>query len=369
MKLDQLSNSLPAMYYASLDDGGPAFHIESSPGRGKTSVITKFPVIMKRANPAGNYGVSVINGACFNMFSAMGFMIWQEDTHGRTISKFTEPTWMFTAEGKHMSEYDGGVLLIDEADKLSLDEKKIVGEAALSKILGGHKLPPGWIVMFAANRMSDKSGSTRDLMHLVNRRITLGVTDDVEAWVTWALGEKLLPETIQFGEENPQLLFEPLPEDMRPFCTPRSLHQCDIYLRSLMASYDTDKIPTDPLTMEAIAGGIGKPAAAQLSKTIRLGQELVSYEEIIAHPSTVTLPNKPDAMRLMAYKVASRVTVAEAKQALTFVARMPMEHQCVVVRMAIQRHYQLAFEPTFAQWCGKHTQLIAILNRYRVQDK
>ena len=92
-----------------------------------------------------------------------------------------------TTEGKLLSEYDGGIILVDEADKLGMDEKKIVGEAALSKILGSHKFPPGWVVVFAANRMSDRSGSTRELDHLINRRIKIEITDDVESWVEWAL--------------------------------------------------------------------------------------------------------------------------------------------------------------------------------------
>ena len=133
-----------------------------------------------------------------------------------------------------------------------------------------------------------------------------------KSWVEWAVAGKLLAETIQFGEENPQLLFEPKPDDQRPWCTPRSLHQIDIHLQSLMRSFDLDKIPTDPLTQEEVKGGIGAPACAQLMKTIRLGQELSSFEEVVANPMKVTLPGKPDAQRLMAYKIASRVAVENA---------------------------------------------------------
>jgi hypothetical protein len=369
MKLNQLLARIPALYYSALENGGPSYICESAPGRGKTSVWMQFPKLMKRIDPQGNYGISVINGANFTLMTAMGFMVPTTDAQGREVSKFTLPYWWLTTEGKSLDEYDGGVILVDEADKLGMDEKKIVGEAALSKILGNHRFPPGWVVIFAANRMSDRSGSTRELDHLINRRIRIEITDDVEAWVEWALAEKLLPETIQFGEENPQLLFEPKPDDQRPWCTPRSLHQIDIHLQSLMRSFDSDKIPTDPLTQEEVKGGIGAPACAQLMKTIRLGQELSSYEDVIANPLKVTLPGKPDAQRLMSYKIASRVSNADAKQALAFMARMPMEHQTIFVRMAIQRHYQLAFQPDFAAWCGRNTGLIAILNRYKVENK
>jgi hypothetical protein len=369
MKLNQLTTRLPALYYAALEDGGPSYYIESAPGRGKTSVFHQFPKLMKRIDPNGKYGLVVINGANFTLMTALGFMIWEADEKGRAIAKFTLPYWWKTVDGHNIDEYDGIIILVDEADKLGMDEKKIVGEAALSKRLGNHDFPAGTVVMFAGNRMSDRSGSTRELDHLINRRIKIEITDDVESWVEWALAEKLLPETIQFGEENPQLLFEPKPDDQRPWCTPRSLHQMDIHLQSLMRSFDDTTIPTDPLTQEEVKGGIGAPACAQLMKTIRLGQELVSYEDVIANPLKVTLPSKPDAARLMSYKIASRVGVEDAKQALAFMARLPVEHQTMFVRMAIQRQYQLAFQPDFAAWCGRNTALIAILNRYKTENK
>jgi hypothetical protein len=90
---------------------------------------------------------------------------------------------------------------------------------------------------------------------------------------------------------------------------------------------------------------------------------------VIANPGTVTLPSKPDAMRLMSYKLASRVEKTDAPKVMTFMARMPEEHQVMFVRMAIQRNYQLAFEPTFAAWCSKKTALLAVLNKYKVESK
>ena len=100
--------------------------------------------------------------------------------------------------------------------------------------------------MFAGNRMSDKSGSTRNLRHLINREIPglSRITDDVELGFDWARGENLLIETIDFAENNPQLLLEPMPEDERPWCTPRSLHQADDTSGgSSMSSFETDKHP------------------------------------------------------------------------------------------------------------------------------
>lgn len=366
MKLSELAGRLPAMYFSSLEKGGPSYYFTSEPGRGKTSVISEFKTIMKRIDPERSYGIALINGANFTLMTAMGFMVPREDKHGDTVSVFTRPYWYYDIEDhKPLHDYDGGLVFVDEYDKMGVDEKKIVGEAALTKRLGNHNFPPGWVAMFAGNTTASRSGSTKDLMHMVNRRIEVPIKDDVVSWKEWAERMMLLPEVITFAEENPQLLFEPMPADMRAWCTPRSLHQVEIHLKSLMKSFGSETIPTDPLTAEELAGGIGAPASAQLIKTIRLGQEVASYEDVLSHPDTVQLPRRPDGKRLLTYKLAQRVNEKDAPRILQCVERLEQEFQTIFVRQAIQQNYRLAFVKEVAAWCGKNTALIAILNRFR----
>jgi hypothetical protein len=76
-------------------------------------------------------------------------------------------------------------LFVDEADKMETDAKEIVGEGCLSGRFGPHQLPPGWIVWMAGNRAGDRSGSTKELVHLINRRREIDVTDDLESLLNW----------------------------------------------------------------------------------------------------------------------------------------------------------------------------------------
>jgi hypothetical protein len=364
VKLSDIENRLVPWYMSSSKKDGPSIMLTSAPGRGKTSVLGLLPAKLAEAFPGKQFGNVVINGACLTLTTASGYL-WPEEKNGKRYSEFTRPSWWTTAEGKPLEAYAGGVIVIDEIDKAGQDEKKIVGEAALSKRFASHQLPPGWVVWFAGNRASDRSGSTKDLDHLINRRLTIEVQDDIKSLTDWMERNGALPETVTFAHENPQIVFMAAPEKQGPWCTPRSLMQADGHVQSLMAAAKTDAIPTDPLAQEELAAGIGMGAAAQYTNTIRLGQELPTYEKIIASPSGAPVPKKPDATRLAAYKLASRVGATDMDKVLPYVQRLPTEFQMIFGRSAIQRDYKLVTNGAFKAWCGKHSALIAMLAKLK----
>lgn len=365
MILSDIEARLPALYLASCEDGGAVPYFTSPPGRGKTSVVKLFPNRMKQVDPKGNYGLVILNGATLNIGTMGGYLQFGPLFNGKPTSLFSLPHWWWTKEKKALEEHDGGIILIDEADKMPPDERKTTGEAALEKLWMSHYLPPGWVVWFAGNRMVDRSGSGKDFDHLINRRREIAVRDDTESWAEWARKAHLLPEVITFGEENPQLLFEEKPDKQGPWCTPRSLHQAEIHLKALIEIFQADTIPTDPLCEEEIAGGVGSRAAAQLIKTIRMGQELPTYEAVVANPGGTMIPSKPDGKRLMAYRMADRIKEPDAKKVLTYMGRFEQEFQTIFVRLAINKNYNLVFETNFGDWCAKNAALIAILERYK----
>jgi hypothetical protein len=365
MKLMEIEGRLVAWYLASNEDGGPSWHLQSKPGRGKTTTLeTVAKRLDEHFKSPGGYGVSVINGACLTLTTATGYL-WPTEHDGVRYSEFTRPSWWITKEGKPLEAYKGGVIIIDEEDKIGLDEKKIVGEAALSKVFGNHRLPPGWVVWFAGNTAADRSGSTKQLDHLINRRKTIQVQDDMLSLLNWQDRNDVLPETRVFTEDNAALVFQDPPKEQGPWCTPRSLHQADIHFQALMDAADTDMVPTDALAQEELAAGIGTAAAAQYMATVKLGQELPPYEQIIAKPTTLPVPSKPDARRLAAFKLASRVSGADMSAVLTYVERMPPEFQMIFGRSTVQRDMKLVTHPAFAKFCGKHASLIAMLNKFK----
>lgn len=370
MILSQLEERIPALYLASCEDGGAVPYLTSPPGRGKTSVVKSFPRLMKNVDPKGNYGLIILNGACLNIGTMGGYLQFGPLVNGKPTSLFSLPYWWMTEEGKMMEEYDGGILLIDEADKMPPDEAKTTGEAAYAHVWMTHKLPPGWAVWFAGNRVVDKAGSNKLFSHLINRQREIPVRDDTQSWVNWAERVRLLPEIITFGEKySVQWLFQEMPKDLVPWCTPRSLHQAEIHLRALMWAYNLKKIPTDPIVQEELCGGIGAGAARDLVTHIREGQDLPSYEEVVSNPKTAQIPPKPDGKRMLSYQLADKLVAKDIRAVLTYMERYGDEFQAVFARMAIHKDYKFVFDAAFNDWCDKKAHLIALIERYKNTGK
>ncbi|WP_020095715.1 ATP-binding protein [Methylobacterium sp. 285MFTsu5.1] len=358
MKLNDFQNAIVALY-----DAKVSVYLRSSPGRGKSTVIESAPELLQAAK-GGNFGIVVINAGNMNVPDAGGYLIPVETPDGRAESRYTEPYWFVTREGKRIHEYDGGIILIDEMDKADVDVKKILGEAMLSGRLGTHFIPEAWRVWGAGNKSSDRSGSTKELDHLINRRLEIEVDDDLTAWDDWAGANGIHPVVRTFVNQNPQIVFQDgVPEKQGPWCTPRSIVNCGRMLMQF-AGGPGAPLPTTPMAKELAAGMIGAGASAQLFATIQLEKEMPLYADILANPTSVKLPkDNPAAQMLICYQLAARVTETEAKAVITYVDRMPKEFAVLFAKAACKRDPSLVDTDDFGDWALENSSLMqAIIN-------
>jgi MoxR-like ATPase len=209
MKLNTVISRMAGWYKTSV-------YLKSQPGRGKTeTLVAGSEIIGKQIGK--NLGHVVINGPLLTPADAVGYLIPKHNEDGTATSLYTDPFWFKTKDGKNLGEFDGGIVIVDEADKMDADTKKVIGEAALSGRLGPHKLSDGWVVWMAGNRSEDRSGSTKELDHLINRRMEIDITDDIESWNDWAVTRGVMPITVAFANQHPQIVFsEKVAPGVRP---------------------------------------------------------------------------------------------------------------------------------------------------------
>lgn len=354
-------------------NAGICVYLKSGPGRGKTTtIIGAVPSIAK--DTGRNLGLVVINAPLLTPADTVGYLVpvKREDASGNTRveSQYTDPFWWRTVDGQRLEEYEGGIVFVDEADKADVDVKKVLGEMALSGRCGPHILPPGWVVWMAGNRSTDRSGSTKELDHLINRRMEIDVTDDIHGWEQWASRNGVHHSLLAFAVGNPQIVFpEKPPEKQGPFCTPRSLVNLG-HMLVTMAGNTTPggggavSLPTNTDAVEVAAGMIGEAAAAQLFATIRLEAELPSIHDIIASPDTAKLPSAPDAQMLVCYKLASIVEVNDDKQLaaiVRYIERLPEDFAVTFGKSITGRVPMVITKKPFSEFLGRHSNLILMI--------
>ncbi len=338
---------------------GKCVYLRSGPGRGKTTTIeAAVPQIAKELGK--NLGIVTVSGPNLQPGDTVGFGIPKHNGDGSSEMVFTRPFFFVTEEGKRLEEYDGGVVFIDEMDKADTDIKKVVGEMALSGRCGPHHLPPGWVVWMAGNRAGDRSGSTKELDHLINRRFEIDVSDDINGWEQWAIRNRVHHSLIAFAVGNPQIVFpEGAPEKQGPFCTPRSLVATGEVLITLGGN--TGELPTDTDAVEVAAAGIGQAAAAQLFATIRLEQELPAIATILGNPSAAKLPGAPDAQMLVCYKLASLADDKTLAPFITYIERLPADFSVTFAKSLCTRNPMYAAKPPMLDWAKRNSSIMATM--------
>lgn len=361
MKLNTVISRIPGWYAAR-----KSVYLKSAPGRGKTETLSQAPAILSRAL-GKNIGLVIVNGPLLTPADSIGYLVPKKaegiDGQVHMESVYTDPFWFRTKEGKRLDEYDGGIIVVDEADKMDVDVKKVIGEAALSGRLGPHELPDGWVVWMAGNRQKDRSGSTKELDHLINRRMEVDITDDIESWNDWANKNGVPPLYRAFANQNPHIVFsDGVPEKQGPWCTPRSLVEAARYHNVLPK--DGDMMADDEYTLEEIAGMIGEAAAAQLFAFVKLEREMPRYEDIIAAPQKVKVPSKPDAAMLVCYNLAHRVSVADVGPVVEYIDRLPKEFGVTFGKAAVARDQKLITTPAMIGWVKANASLMAQIGNH-----
>lgn len=359
MKPSDFQNRMPGYYKSS-----SAIYIKSPPGRGKSTIINEgVPVIGKKLGMS--LGLSYVNCTLLTPADTVGYLVptKREGADGKQHidSKFTSPFWWVTQEGKRLEEYDGGIIFLDEMDKADQDVKKVLGEMMLSGSCGPHTLPKGWVVWAAGNRAVDRSGSTRELDHLINRRKEIELTDDIQSLEAWMSKSGVAPEIIAFAAGNPEVVFQEKPKEQQPWCTPRSL---------VMAGQDLEVfrderglLPEDPLAIEETSGRIGTAASSALFAMIRLSHEMPDFADICRLPDKVKVPTKPDAQMLVAYNLAHRVDASTLDPVIIYMQRMPKEFAITFAKSAIRRSPMLVIEDAMERWAEQNgTLMSAIVN-------
>ncbi|THK33462.1 MoxR family ATPase [Ensifer sp. MPMI2T] len=314
-----------------LDEDTPAF-MWGPPGIGKSAIAVQIKTERK-------WGLIDFRASTRDSVALMGL----PDISGDTTK------WKVPDEFPQV-ERDGpeGILFLDELNAAPPSMMAAMFGLVLDRKVGDYVLPPGWRVVAAGNRQSDRAAAQRLPTALANRFAHIDVDPDTSAGhdnvhVEHFNNIGLDPQLIAFLRFRPALIHMMPKNDERAFPTPRSWEQAAKYL---------DKPSSRRLSL--VSGVVGDGAAAELEGFLRVYQNLPSLDLVLANPNSAPLPEDPAARFAISAGLARKVDARSFDNGMAYIQRLPREFEIMFAVDAVRRDPGLSHTQAFTNWAVRN---------------
>jgi hypothetical protein len=251
-----------------------------------------------------------------------------------------------------------GVLFLDEINAAPPPVAAAAYQLILDRRLGSYRLPEGWSIVAAGNRLDDRGITYVMPAPLANRFMHVHLQADADAWLAWAARSGIDSVLRDFVAEQPEWLARFLPEpEVKAFPSPRSWVFADRVIKRRAISTLTGAIPSglDETALIHIAACVGREAAAALSAFVgRTEQEGGSVANWLNRPGSLAqlsdVSAQMDAVQaILAARNQGRIRIDEA---LKLAIELPEDR--LSFSLIEQLHQiegdRLFDEPTFSAW-------------------
>lgn len=301
------------------------FMLWGAPGVGKSSLVRQL---------ADQRGVKVIDfrASTRDAVALMGL----PDLHGDTTK------WKVPDEFPQVDR-DGpeGLLFLDEINAAAPSMQAAMFGLVLDRRVGDYTLPPGWRVIAAGNRQSDKAAAQRMPSALANRFAHVDIEPELDASVDHFYSIGVDPRLIAFLRFRPGLLHMMDGQDLRAFPTPRSWESV-----SKVLNID------DHLRLQAVSGIVGPGPAGELEGFLRVYLTLPSIDRILRSPESTEVPTETSARFALSAALARKVDASTIEPAYIYMKRLPREFQIMFMVDAVRHTNSLTSTKTFIEWCA-----------------
>jgi MoxR-like ATPase len=258
-------------------------------------------------------------------------------------------TWL---PAEFMPTSGKGLLFFDELNLADKMTQASCYQLMLTGEVGNYKLPPGWTIVAAGNRESDRGNIVRMAGPLANRIVHLDFDADLEEWVAFAKANGVAAELVAFLRFRKELLHKFNAQAKEPaFPSPRTWVFVDRLLRQ-------SNTPQD-IQFELVRGTVGEAAAIEHRGFMQHVAELPDVAEVVANPSKAKLPTIPSAQYAIATMLGDAVTEANFTKMLTYMDRMGQQEMSVLfVRDAGNKVSAIRLTPAFRDWALRHKDIV-----------
>ena len=319
--------------------------LHGSPGVGKSAVVRQV---------AAQRGIELIDLRLSQLDSVDLRGVPSVDTKKR-ITSWNTPNFLPT-DGK-------GILFLDEINSAAQATQAAAYQLVLDRKLGDYVLPPGWVIIAAGNRSTDRAIVNQMSTALKNRFVHINYEVNVDDWCDWALRNDIAIEVLGFIRFRPMLLneFEQRNDskeerdrvqrlkDAQAFATPRSWE---------FLSKVVQQKPSADIEYELYTGIVGEGAAAEFMGYLKYYRDLPNLDALLMNPGAAKVPEEPATLYALATGLATKATQDNMERVVKYALRLPAEFQVLLMKDAITRDNELTQTKAFNDWAIKNADVM-----------
>lgn len=310
-----------------LTDAGDAVFLWGKPGIGKTDIVNQLGAKKGRK-------VIEFHAALREPVDLRGIPITDPIT---ATTKWCVPDELPRAE----RDGECGYLFCDEFNQASPQMQAVLAGLILYGVVGEYRLPKGWRVIAAGNRVSDRAAAQRMPTHLRNRFAHLYCTPTVDAWVKWANANSIEPELVAFVRFRRDEVLHRMPRgDENAFPTPRSIAKCTKYV----------KLANSARRQKLFASHVGNDVAGEMNGFIELYASIGTLDGIIAHPDAAQIPTEASQLYAVCTGLARMATRKNFAAIMKYGDRLTGDYPTLLVHDATVRDPKLKETACYGKW-------------------
>lgn len=252
-----------------------------------------------------------------------------------------------------------GILFLDEMVQAAPSMQAAASQLVLDRKIGEYKLPDGWHVVAAGNRMSDRASTNSMPTHIANRFVHINAEVHVESWIAWALTHDIDIRVVAFIKWRSMLLhqFEPQAKVLA-FPSPRSW----AFVSNLLSA-KTDRA----LLTDFVRGSVGDGAASEFMGFLNVFDKLPSIDAILLNPKTVPIPSDMAVLYAVVTTLSAKATADNIGRIVTFFNRLTDEAQRPEFSVLAMKEItardasgsgRIVNTKGFMEWASKHSNMV-----------
>ena len=195
----------------------------------------------------------------------------------------------------------------------------------LSREIGDYKMPAGWSIIAAGNRLTDAAAVFQMPSPVRNRLLHYELETNLADWVEWAFKAGINSDIIGFLRYRPGLL-NSFKADEYAFPTPRSW--------SFVSKKISNRPSTDTLDtlFFGVAATVGDGPAGEFIAYKQIADQLQDVDELIKDPGKYKKDDNPAILYALSTSIATRAEEAKMENILKICNKLPSEFQVLLMK-------------------------------------